>query len=226
MKEIEFKWAVSSPRDYSHFLVVLKKLNIKIVLLKSVKIHDFYLDTSDRFFGSSRISCRIRKEDSRWELTFKTRTPLKQGLAMRTEKNISLKRVKTFLQALQCCKKLLQGILSDPVIIKIFEIKNMRRRYKIILSKQTQAMVCFDKVWIQKGSQKVPLQEIELEFLKGNLHTYYEFIHKMVEVCELEPAKVSKVATAIKTFKLDVPEKKLNQALKNRIFQCNKSYSI
>ncbi|MBI1871441.1 MAG: CYTH domain-containing protein [Chlamydiae bacterium] len=203
-QEIEFKWSVQSTKDYKIFLNEVQKLKAILGTPRLLDIHDYYLDTSNHMFSLAKTSCRLRNENEIWELTLKARTQLEQGLAQRREKTYSLPSPSSFSNALQYTQqKILKNLLGSSHLKKKFEIKNERLSQKLTLPDQTQGEICFDQALLIHRDQKIPLQEIELEFLKGNLAHFLSFIKKITQRTQARPAQISKVATALKKFSLD-----------------------
>ncbi len=202
IQEIEFKWSVRSKKDIRRFLKETENLGVKIGPPESLQIVDHYLDTPNHLFGLTRTSCRLRNESGRWELNIKASSRLKGGLAMRREKTYSFPALPSFAKALAYCQnKILDRMLGAYHLQKLFEIRNRRIVRKLIWD-GTEAELCMDDVSIQReDSSVIPLQEIELEFLKGDLDVFLEFAQKI----SLKPANVSKVATARKAFSLETP---------------------
>lgn len=186
-EEIEFKWSVESKKEFNLFLSSAKTLGLKISRPKLLKIKDHYLDTVGRHFGQRQISCRARNIATRWELTLKSRTPLKNGLAQRHETTYSLEKLKTFA--------------PPPPFTLLFRILNTRTKRKLTHPK-FNAELCFDDVRIKRGDKTIPMLEIELEYLSGDLKAFQTFIESITRQAKLTPAKISKVRTALKVFKL------------------------
>ncbi len=202
IQEIEFKWGVRSKKDIRRFLEETKDFGAKIGPPKNLQIIDHYLDTPNHLFGLTRTSCRLRNQSGHWELNVKASSRLKGGLAMRREKTYSLPSLPSFLKALAYCQnKILNHMLGAHHLQKLFEIRNRRVVRKLILD-GTEAELCMDDVSIQReGYPVTALQEIELEFLKGDLDVFLKFAQKI----SLKPADISKVATARKAFSLETP---------------------
>ncbi|MBI1883745.1 MAG: CYTH domain-containing protein [Chlamydiae bacterium] len=202
-KEIEFKWQCESLQDFQKFIKAAHTWGHDFSQTKKVSIHDYYLDTSQRFFGERHVSCRLRKQDKRWELTLKSKSKLKRGLAERLEKTWRLGHLLIFSQALNHCQNhILKETLNSQKLQVIFEIRNKRRMKQLWITPHTQAAISFDSVSISRKSRSFPMLEIELEFIRGNSASFLSFIQKISRLTKLKAAKTSKVERALKTFGL------------------------
>ena len=201
--EVEFKWAVTSRSDFVRFLTTAKQLRAKIGAPTDCKIHDRYLDTNDGILTKANIKYRLRQLSTKWELTWKTPTSFTHGLAKRWEKTVTLPKKLSWQQALRLAKTgFVQQTLRKKRWVILFEIKNSRTNYSLQLPKRFKAEVSFDRVLICRGTQTVVMQEIELEFLKGNFFAFKQFGNNLTRNAHLKHAKKSKVATAVSTFGL------------------------
>ena len=198
-KEIEFKWRVSSPRDYKCFITHAKKLGAQLKPPQKKSIKDFYLDTSDYLFAKTRTKCRLRLMNRHWELTQKTATIVNEGAATRKEKTISLPNFPSYRKVLAHCAK---RIFKGKKLEKVFTVENKRTAHTVILPGKVTAEVCFDNVKIFRGNKTIRMREIELELIRGNLTHFNAFAHQLTRLSGLELARKSKVATALEAFPL------------------------
>ena len=197
IQEIEFKWGVRSTSDFELFFNKLPKYAASISSAKTIQIKDYYLDTKSRFFGQCRTSCRLRNSGNRWELTLKSQSALKNGLASRQERTLPLPPFKDTLKALQYCQKELSLMTHSQPLEILFEIHNQRTVRIITLPDQTQTELSFDEAQICRGTHRIPLNEIELEFIRGDDKSFGNFIRKMTRSTKIPPAHISKVFTAL-----------------------------
>ncbi len=202
-REIEFKWSVKSAKEFAIFLHHAKKMGIRIGPAKKISIVDTYLDTRNGMFAKSGIKTRIRRANQKWELTQKRMSKLRRGLARRQEKTIRLPNFDSVIQTIQyASKEFLQEFLCGKHACVLFTIRNQRIARKLKITRKTSAELCFDQTVIKRGKKSVVLKEIELEFLKGRFSEFKKFISAITHSSSLKPAKISKVATALKTFGL------------------------
>ena len=206
-EEIEFKWNVRSPWQFKTFLKKASDLGIKIGRPVKIPIQDTYLETKDHFFSNSGIKCRIRRANGRWELTMKSSSRLKRGLARRQEKNINLPGFDSKPEAIDYCERqLLSQVLRGRKLTVLFQIKNRRTSYQMDLPQNTRTEVSFDQTVIsKKGHRSKKLMEIELEWIRGSLQEFEAFVRRISKTTDLKPSKCSKVATALKAFDLKLP---------------------
>jgi inorganic triphosphatase YgiF len=210
IQEIEFKWSVRSRSDFEKFFNKLPKYVSAISSAKTIFIKDYYLDTKSRFFGQCKTSCRLRNSENRWEITLKSQSALKNGLASRQERTIPLPFFKDSPKALQHCQKEMSMMTHSQPLEILFEIHNQRTVRILTLPDKTRAELSFDEAQIGRGTHVIPLNEIELEFILGNEKAFVNFIQKMTRSTKIPPAHISKVSTALTAFHLrvDSPEPK------------------
>ncbi|GEM_PF-897109 len=225
--EIEFKWQASSNADFERFLAHAGQLGAKIGSVEKIRIRDLYLDTESRYFTQAGVKCRLRQAGSpcfrharralrarssqagsKWQLTLKTFSRLKKGLAQRQEKEIPLPFFKSQAAALRYLNRRMAGALfSGQSLRGLFEIKNLRTVHRIKLGCGANTEASFDRVTIVKHEKKVLMREIELEFLGGKLPCFKKFTLKLTRSSGLRPQKKSKVATAVSAFGLEMIRK-------------------
>lgn len=212
--EIEFKWAVTSSRDFSHFLNIIKEAGAKASRAKNNPIADYYIDTLDQQWGQSRIACRLRRVSQKWELTLKTRNQLKNGLAKRVEMNIAVPCKAKYPGIINYCRNsLFKTPFKDDNFVHLFTIFNHRTTRHVQITSGTHAELCFDRVKIIRKNQVIKMMEIELEFLKGRTKEFDDFTRRMTRLSNLKPSKQSKVKTALNGFHLEIPENRRAKGL-------------
>ena len=196
--ETEFKWDATAPRAFLRMLDAVKKTAgaQSVSAAKVLYITDIYLDHSDGSFEKERLAFRLRRYSKQWEATFKTRTQLVNGKAVRREETQALAGVQNQAQALaklnaqKRWKKLLVCGL-----VPLFSIHNTRR-VRLITLPHFQAELAFDTCTICAGGKRVFLKEIELELKRGRAQAFDEFAAQLSAQSGLERATKSKVRTA------------------------------
>jgi triphosphatase len=196
-EEIEFKWSVKSPEQFGDFREAAKAAGAKLGSPQSRHNHDLYLDTAKGALEKSKITCRLRDCNGRFEMTIKAASKLKGGLARRSEKNIPLEGVRKADAALALVRDLYHHPATNGDQLEVrFSISNNRRDLDLSLPGAFKAQVSFDEVAINAGLKTVGMREIEMEFLEGNLRKFLDFARQMTKKAGLLPARMSKVATA------------------------------
>ncbi len=198
--EIEFKWEANSPRAFVNFQKALKQTGAQISRSQHWQITDVYVDTPARDFEKEQIAFRVRHINHTWEATFKTRTELVNGKAVRREETCALPGVKNLPQALAFLqrKKNWKG-LNISALVPLFTLKN-RRKTQLVTCPRMQAEVAFDTCEILVCGRRVHFKEIEMELKKGP-QTAFEKFGKNLQI-DLPKARVSKVKTALTLFNL------------------------
>lgn len=200
--EIEFKWDANSPRAFTNMREALSTTCEKISLAKKWKIVDTYLETPSQTLTKQQIAFRVRHVNQSWEATFKTRTEIKNGKAVRREETLALPDVKNISQALRFLqhKKTWKG-LQLTELRPIFTLKNRRETYDIIL-RNMQAELAFDTCELNVCGRRVHFKEIELEHKKGSAIIFEKLAAQLTQTSKLKRAEISKVKTAFLLLKL------------------------
>ena len=198
--ELEFKWDANSPRAFLKMHQAAAQL-AHLSLPTEVAIFDTYLDHKDERFSREKIAFRVRCCQHKWEATFKTKTQLVNGKAVRQEETLPLKA-----DSLQKCLALLARRktwhnLNVTQLRARFSIRNKRRIYRVKIG-QTEGELSFDNFAIYVCGRVVKMKEIEFEFKRGDKKKFEQFAHQITEKSGLKFAKISKVKTAESLFNL------------------------
>ena len=198
--EIEFKWDANVPRAFYKMQHAVKLLGVSVLSVQNFKITDVYLDTPARDFEKQKIAFRVRCANQNWEATFKTRTEIVHGKAVRCEETYALPGVRNLQEALEFLhrKKSWKGLCVEN-LQPLFVLKNRRKTEQIVFNK-TRAEIAYDTCEIFVCGRKVFFKEIEMELKKG-LQTTFEKIGKKLQP-GLQKARVSKVKTAFALLNL------------------------
>lgn len=193
--EIECKWDGNSPRAFQRARKALTNLCGPITP-RLLHIRDTYLDDAKQSLAKKLIALRVRNTDGKWEATFKTRTQIKNGKAVRREETLPLPNVKNFSHALRALtqKKSWKGIHTTALIPR-FALINKRKLYEFTYQNSLLEMA-LDRVTIYVLGRRVRMQEIELELKRGKSEALDQFAQQFCEQTKLAHAKISKVKTA------------------------------
>ena len=200
--EIEFKWEANRARAFAAARKSVGQLGASVGSVTNLYITDWYVDTPNRDFEKKQIAMRIRRSGKKFDATFKTRTEIVNGKAVRAEHTQALLDVTTFSQALQklCAQKRWKG-LPVSSLQPIFIIQN-KRQIQQLQCKQMIAELSFDSCQILVCGRRVFFKEIELEFKKGPAKILEKLAADLTRSTGLIPARVSKVKTAVSLLKL------------------------
>ena len=203
--EQEFKWEANAPRSFARMLRAVARMAGEKQTGKPRKLHitDTYLDTVQGALGKQKIALRVRNTDGKYEATFKTKTELVDGKAVRREETLPLPRVHSAAEALKelAARKTWDGLALEN-LLPLFVIKNKRTAYLIRLDKKTSAELSLDDCRILSGGRTLLMKEIELELKSGDEESFASFAKELTRVCGLVPARVSKVKTAVALQKI------------------------
>lgn len=193
--EIECKWDANTSRAFCRAQHFLRELNPKIAL-KHLKIKDTYLDHVNGDLAARKIALRVRSTGGKWEATFKTRSEIKNGKAVRREETLPLPRVKNLTQALRVLaqKKSWQKINTLGLEIK-FALANKRTICVFDYDGATLEMA-LDDVTLHVLGHQVKFKEIEVELKRGPAEKLDQFAVAFTRATKLKRVQISKVKTA------------------------------
>ncbi len=199
--ETEFKWEANAPRAFAKMLAAARK-NARVSTPEKLQITDVYLASQDGSFEKEQIAFRVRNYSGKWEATFKTRTEIKNGKAVRREETLPLVGVRTVSDALTFlnAKKRWKG-LCVANLKPIFQIRNKRQIWCVAV-KGAEGELSFDDCQIGVCGRQVLMKEIELEAKRGSTKKLEELAAVLTQQSGLNAARVSKVKTAAALLKL------------------------
>ena len=200
--EIEFKWNANVPRSFYKMQRAVFSSGVHVLPVQNLKITDTYLDTPMCDFETQKIAFRVRCVNQNWEATFKTRTEIVHGKAVRREETLKIPGVKSLTQALEFLrrKKMWKDLCVDN-LQPLFVLKNQRQIQEII-GHQMQAELAFDTCEILVCGRRVYFKEIELELKKGAAMEFEKLAAQLTRASGLRQARISKVKTALSLLNL------------------------
>lgn len=195
--ETEFKWDSNSPRAFARVLSAVRQVpSVRLSSPRVLHICDTYLDTPEHFFEQNKIAFRVRNTDGVWEATYKTRTEIKNGRAVRREESLPLPGIKNLAQALSfLADKKKWDKLPLTGLKMLFALRNKRTSYDILFN-GVEAELSLDNFMICVCGRRVLMKEAELELKKGQPDTLDELARQITQASGLAYARVSKVKTA------------------------------
>lgn len=195
--ETEFKWDSNSPRAFARVLSAVRQVpSVRLSAPRVLHICDTYLDTPEHFFEQNKIAFRVRNTDGGWEATYKTRTEVKNGRAVRREESLPLPGIKNLAQALAfLADKKEWEHLPLTGLKMLFALRNKRTSYDILFN-GVEAELSLDNFMICVCGRRVLMKEAELELKKGQPDTLDELARQITQASGLAYARVSKVKTA------------------------------
>lgn len=199
--EIECKFDANVSRAFARARRFVKSLHVP-VQTQTLHIKDVYLDHIARDLTAQKIALRVRHVNQTWEVTFKTRTTLQNGKAVRHEETWPLKRVHTLAQALQMLeeKKRWKG-LNVTQLKPQFEIINKRTIF-VFNYQGADLEMALDQVAIVANGRTLKMKEIEVELKQGTSKQLDRFVQLFKRETKLDFMKISKVKTAEKFLNL------------------------
>ena len=201
--ETEFKWDSNSPRAFARVLSAVRQVpSVRLSAPRVLHICDTYLDTPEHFFEQNKIAFRVRNTDGVWEATYKTRTEVKNGRAVRREESLPLPGIKNLAQALSfLADKKKWDKLPLTGLKMLFALRNKRTSYDILFN-GVEAELSLDNFMICVCGRRVLMKEAELELKKGLPDTLDELARQITQASGLAYARVSKVKTALSLLAL------------------------
>ena len=196
--EREFKWDASARGAFKKFLQALQTVCRCVRGGKCVWITDVYLDDKHGSYAAQKVALRVRRVGGSYEATLKTRSKIKNGLAVREERTLCLPRARSLRGALGALRKR-QKWHNMPLteVQARFTIKNHRTVYLL----HHRGCVCeaaLDNYLTLADGHQWRRREIELELKKGSAKIFKKLIEQLTAQTNLSAAKISKVAGAEK----------------------------
>lgn len=203
--ETEFKWRANTPADFDKMLCAIRTLTGRALPpVQILHISDAYADTPDEALSAQKIAMRVRCTDGTYEATFKTKTRLENGKAVRREETLPLPQAHTQEAALAALRaqKIWLGVTVAQLEFK-FYIQNNRRVYTLALADAIYELA-LDEVEITAGERRQNMLEIELELKAGPAEDFCAWAQKLGEISGLKAPEYSKVATATALWKGEI----------------------
>lgn len=195
--ETEFKWDANIPNAFGKMKRVLSKvIKNKDIQFQPIIICDTYLDDEKNTFSASKIAIRLREWNGHFELTYKTKTQIVNGKAVREEHTLALEDVCSFKEAIKKIHSLKKwkGI-NTTNLLPIFSIHN-NRTIALVDYQNMQAEIAFDNCKLSVLGRKILFKEIELELKGGKEEIFDSFCKELSTLTGLQPTHCSKVKTA------------------------------
>ncbi len=194
--EVEFKWKADCPRAFYKMHRALESLG-SVGPAQRWKLRDVYLDTPQGDLGAKKIAFRLRCSNGKWEATFKTKTAVVNGKAVRREETLPLPAATSFAQALHLLhtKKRWKNLPLQQ-LSPLFEIRNHRITRSFVMPRFS-AEVAFDNCRIIVGKQRVLFKEIEMELKRGRVFALEKAALFLTQKSGLLYSDRSKIKTAI-----------------------------
>lgn len=203
--ETEFKWRATAPADFDKMLSAVRTLTGRALPpVQILHIADAYADTPDEALSAQKIAMRVRCTDGTYEATFKTKTRLENGKAVRREETLPLPQAHTQEAALAALRaqKIWLGVNVAQLEFK-FYIQNKRRVYTLVQADSVYELA-LDEVEITAGERRHNMLEIELELKAGAADAFCQWAKKLGEISGLKAPEYSKVATATALWKGEI----------------------
>lgn len=200
--ETEFKWDANTPRAFARMLVAAERVAARVAAPEKLHLRDVYLDHADLSFEAQKIAFRVRNTDGAFEATFKTRTEIINGKAVRREETLPLPGVTNLTQALTFLnhKKIWKGI-DVAGLSPRFEIRN-RRQTRAVFFDGAEFELAFDSCEILVCGRTLKMKEIELELKRGAAEKLDALSTLLSRESGLEAMRFSKVKTACALLEL------------------------
>ncbi|MDR0953147.1 MAG: CYTH domain-containing protein, partial [Elusimicrobiota bacterium] len=192
----EYKWQAKNQGDFDKLKTALASTGLKATPVKLL-IFDSYFDSPNGELSKNKTALRLRSCSGLYEITLKSKTAIKNGMACRSEDTITLGKIsktKAFALFKQFFRENWPG-LGFPK--QLFIIKNKRELF-LLTSKTLSAELAFDNCNILVKDKNIKLFEIELEYKDGSREEFNKLAKTLSQISGLEFAKISKVATAVK----------------------------
>lgn len=201
-QELEYKWEANSPRAFQRARKALAGLGVLKGIGSKLHIVDYYIDTPTRTFEKQHIAMRLRQTNGHWEATFKTRTEVIAGKAVRREETCALPDAVDLESALSLLKKKKKWKKLDVSQLKLLFVLTNKREIVPVCFQNMQAELAFDNCCLSVCGRKVCFKEIELELKRGAVQLLEKLANLFTQKTSLPYAHVSKVKTGMYLMQL------------------------
>ncbi len=186
-KEIELKMVVMPAALKSVLPVLLNRLGAQEV--KETWLVNAYFDTSELLLNQARIALRVRQKEGLFIQTLKTKGYSAGGLSQRGEWEWVVPENKLDVSLLH------EGLWPSDIPVEeldaVFET-NFKRISAIIECSGAKIELAVDEGCISSDEAKVPLAEIELELMQGDVDVLFEVASIIAKTMPVMLADVSK----------------------------------
>lgn len=200
--ELEMKFVMSGNGHQKFRETVLPNLKSLLEMEGDLKIDyqqkrltNQYYDTSDYFFSEHRYGFRVRGCDNQFEQTLKTQGTTTGGLHQRGEYNIEIPTSTPDLRLFDNVKwpknKLAQELNHD--LEERFATNFTREEYALTFGEQKIEIV-FDKGEVAAGGDSVPIDELEIELIRGEVESVFRLARILNQHLSLRLSDTTKAA--------------------------------
>lgn len=165
-----------------------------------------YYDSADHYLYHHKMGLRVRQNCGSYEMTIKDGGKVNAGLHQRSEYNIPLETAQPDITLLpldiwpdgQLPESLIQGIKP------IFSTNFHRQRWLVVYA-DSQIELVYDRGSIISGDEHQPINEIELELIKGSADSLLAFAQQLASQSKLRLFSQSKAARGYRMIGLAEP---------------------
>ncbi len=167
-----------------------------------------YYDTPDHYLYHHKMGLRVRQNQNQYEMTIKADGKVTGGLSQRIEYNIALETPKPDIAQLPLSlwpDEKLPESLSKGVHL-LFSTHFRRHRWLVVYA-DSQIELVYDQGSITSGEQHKPINEIELELIKGSADSLLAFAEQLAPCGKLKLFDQSKAFRGYQMIGLAEPLK-------------------
>lgn len=196
--EIEYKWSLPIECGIDNIVHSFFSL-LSVKCHEKVHIQAHYYDSEEAYLKNAGCALRIRKENNKEFCYIKAKVRNQGALFVRKE---YLVETGSILEGLEELKKNseLSDLLSRLDFEKLIELCMMefdRELYIILVENGGEyfmAKLDFDQGIAKKKDRQVSINEIEFEFLNGNVDMFEKYAVEFEKCNNLKPIMISKIA--------------------------------
>ena len=213
--ETELKLILSDPDAEAAIVEHIRKNGYKVKELKPVRNIDIYLDTFEWTLLKKKLALRYRTAGGAFMYTIKGIGEMENGIAIRTEIEISLDGpadVPAKITAKQI-RKQIDDIIYPRELLEHILIRTDRRPYRIVSPEGAKIELAFDTTHfflrgLHKPRRAKKLHELEAELLDGPKAALMSLAALLAQIAPYSPSMTSKLETAIDWLHVSIPSKK------------------
>jgi len=222
--ETELKLTLSDPEAENDIVAHIRGKGYKVKELKPVRNTDTYLDTFDWTLFKKKLALRYRSSNGTFMYTIKGIGEMENGVAQRTETEISLDgpaAVPSEITAKQI-REQIEEIIYPRKLLEHIQIRTDRRPYRIISPEGAKIELAFDTTGfylrgLHKPRRAGKLHELEAELLHGSVSALQSLAILLTQISSCTPSTASKLETAIERLHVSIPSKKLPEIYRIRL---------
>jgi len=182
--ETEVKLVARDSTALRRLPTALERICDSVRDLGSVRVSDRYLDTADWSIFRAGYACRLRRERGRLALALKTLRRTGGMVSVREEREYSVPAAPPSAQW-ATVRRRLRHLVGDAPLKPLFRIVNRRRKRRIRLGRELDALVTADSFTVEACGRSWRRSEVEVELIRGSNAALVAFAKRLAKELRL-----------------------------------------